>query len=665
MLFYQKRFTTFLMACLFLLSFSCTKKEEPKIYEKPVATKQNATVVFIESDENFYKSNYMPVFYGYYNKLIHQNDIENAAEVLEIVCRLKCRNNYFDHEFSQTVDTFVSKYQSKLPLDKTLFINYYFADFYKRNGDFKTAISYALKTTKVPVKDYNTCYHMAEAYLDLAFSYFSIGKQDLAIQCNQKSLYYFNKINSISGVGKVYNSLALIYSASGNYQKEEEYNDKAIKYFKKANDLDNVFVALENKIMLYDDTGNEKLNTLVDSTYNYFNQCKFQPKDTKVYISCCYISKLLRENNLKEAKKIIEEIQPIVKELNSIETDITFEEVVLNYKIKNNEKIDMESLTKKMIPYLIENENYQRLLLYYPVLKQNAIKKQDYKTALYYDENINEISNLLGKNSNSRKVIELDKKFQIQKKEQQITLQQKDIATKNAAIAYLAFMFLAIIIIIVVYQYKQKQKIFTREKLNAQLYTKQLLEKTEEERKRIASDLHDSISHELLTLKNVAGGKQFETNQKIDTIINDIRSISRNLHPIMFDKIGLQSSVEQLTERVQGVNNFMITSEINYNGTLATSDEIQVYRIIQEAVSNVIKYADAIAAKITINENENAVNIEIKDNGKGFNFNEIINSSKSFGLHNIIERSRAIGGEAKITSNNNGTTVAVEIKKNQ
>jgi signal transduction histidine kinase len=102
---------------------------------------------------------------------------------------------------------------------------------------------------------------------------------------------------------------------------------------------------------------------------------------------------------------------------------------------------------------------------------------------------------------------------------------------------------------------------------------------------------------------------------------------------------------------------------MDYNGLLSNSEELQVYRIIQEALSNVIKYADAIAAKISIFEKDKTVCIEIQDNGKGFNYNEVINSSKSFGLHNIIERSNAIGGEAKITSNKNGTLVAIEIKK--
>ena len=216
---------------------------------------------------------------------------------------------------------------------------------------------------------------------------------------------------------------------------------------------------------------------------------------------------------------------------------------------------------------------------------------------------------------------------------------------------------------VVVYITRQKQKKLKLEKQNAQQYTKQLLEKTEEERKRIASDLHDSVNHELLSLRNSVKEKTEVTNTKIDAIINDIRIISENLHPIMFDKIGLKASIDQLVERTQSVNDFMVTAEVDYFSSLSNSDELQLYRIIQEALSNIIKYANAVAAKITIQEKNNTIFIEIKDNGKGFNINEKLNGKNAFGLHNIIERSRAIGGKAKIHSNTNGTIIAIEIKK--
>jgi signal transduction histidine kinase len=203
-----------------------------------------------------------------------------------------------------------------------------------------------------------------------------------------------------------------------------------------------------------------------------------------------------------------------------------------------------------------------------------------------------------------------------------------------------------------------------QDKINSMNFTKQLLENTEVERKRIATDLHDSISHELLNLKSVFVQQDISAvNTKIDAIINDVRGISRNLHPVMFDKIGLVPNIEQLVERMQIQNNFLVSTAIEYQGSLASADELQIYRIIQEALTNIIKYANAYAAKITILETHNHVGIEIRDNGNGFVVKQTLNSGKAFGLHNIIERSRVIGGEANIESSASGTVINIGVPK--
>lgn len=84
---------------------------------------------------------------------------------------------------------------------------------------------------------------------------------------------------------------------------------------------------------------------------------------------------------------------------------------------------------------------------------------------------------------------------------------------------------------------------------------------------------------------------------------------------------------------------------------------------MQESVSNSSKYANAAAAKITISESNGKIYIEIKDNGKGFDVEATLANDAAFGLHNIIERSRAIGGQAKIVSYKNRMVITIEINK--
>jgi signal transduction histidine kinase len=198
-----------------------------------------------------------------------------------------------------------------------------------------------------------------------------------------------------------------------------------------------------------------------------------------------------------------------------------------------------------------------------------------------------------------------------------------------------------------------------QDKINSMNFTKQLLENTEEERKRIASDLHDSISHELLNLKYTFRDDLSKVNAQIDSVINNIRSISRNLHPAMFDKIGLVPNIEQSVERLQTQNNFLVNTQIDYPRRLNAADELQIYRIVQEALTNIVKYSHAHAAKITILQDAKQFVLEVKDNGMGFDVKKALNSGHAFGLHNIIERSRAIGGEAQILSSAKGTIIKV------
>lgn len=152
-------------------------------------------------------------------------------------------------------------------------------------------------------------------------------------------------------------------------------------------------------------------------------------------------------------------------------------------------------------------------------------------------------------------------------------------------------------------------------------------------------------------------------NTKIDQIINDVRVISRNLHPVMFDKIGLEPNIEQLIERFQTQHNLMVSTEFDYHGSLSSEAELQLYRIIQEALTNIIKYAKAHAAKITLGESAEKIHLQIRDNGVGFDVAKTLSSTQAFGLHNIIERSRIIGGTTHVHSSSEGTVIDVEIAK--
>jgi two-component system, NarL family, sensor kinase len=192
-----------------------------------------------------------------------------------------------------------------------------------------------------------------------------------------------------------------------------------------------------------------------------------------------------------------------------------------------------------------------------------------------------------------------------------------------------------------------------------QQFTRQLLENTEDERSRIARDLHDSVSHELLALKREMQGA--DATKRIDYIINDIRQISRNLHPVMLESIGLKLSLETLCDQYMEQGELFVSHDINYTKRLPGTAELQLFRIVQEAITNTIKYAGADACKVTLLEQNSTLRLTIQDNGRGFDVDQALNSGKSFGLRSIFQRSKAIGGRADIQSSATGTVIRVEV----
>ena len=198
-----------------------------------------------------------------------------------------------------------------------------------------------------------------------------------------------------------------------------------------------------------------------------------------------------------------------------------------------------------------------------------------------------------------------------------------------------------------------------KEAVRQQQFTNLLLQNVEVERRRIASDLHDGINHELLNLKNNLYFKRTVSTTDVEFIITSVREVSRNLYPALFETVGLAASVQALCERMQEAG-FFTTTEINYVPTLTKEQELQVYRIIQEALTNVAKHARAEACKITIETSTDQFWVEIKDNGKGFETSSREGNKASFGLQSMHQRARVLEAKLNIDSKSSGTVITLK-----
>jgi signal transduction histidine kinase len=198
----------------------------------------------------------------------------------------------------------------------------------------------------------------------------------------------------------------------------------------------------------------------------------------------------------------------------------------------------------------------------------------------------------------------------------------------------------------------------------------QLLSRTvlaqEDERKRISIELHDSVAQWLVgasyriqhsqRLLEESGNHQAvreltEIEGTVDQILKELRRVMAGLHPPALDELGLVHALRQAVEKLK---NDGIACRVETKGTpvrLPLSIEIAVYRLVQEALTNVRKHSQATKVILRLNFRANDISIEIRDNGKGFDLPTTVSSlvlEEHMGLFGMKERASMLGGELKI-----------------
>ena len=211
-------------------------------------------------------------------------------------------------------------------------------------------------------------------------------------------------------------------------------------------------------------------------------------------------------------------------------------------------------------------------------------------------------------------------------------------------------------------------------------FTRQLIDSQEQERKRIAADLHDGLGQDLLVIKNRItlarrevdrGGDLTHELDEIMTAVTsslqDIRRISRNLRPFQLDRLGLTSTLETMCKTVRDSTTIGVDYSIdNVDGLFDKTREIDIYRIVQECLNNIVKHSEATVMRMVVEQSNGQVEFRIQDNGRGFSVEEISNISEAtalgFGLQGMRERAAFLSGRLDLQSaENRGTVVTLTL----
>lgn len=501
------------------------------------------------------------------------------------------------------------------------------ANAYYYKGDLKTAIEHYLKVAEL-LEDGGNSLHLGYLYSNIAVLLGETNNDDKQLEYLKKSYKLLEENNDERFIATIASNLGLAY-----HHKKDTIN--TIKWSKKALDLSELSNDLLAKTQSYltlsfiEKDLNKSLEYAEESV-KYADELKDETHQARAYYR--YANLL---NQLEQTEKALQYAEQSVSLAQEIGDNITLPKAAhiaatISYNYGQKEK----------------SADYYRI---YATLKDSISSAE-----------------------NTREINEINTKYQTEKKEKQIAEQALKIQKQqsNLILAILGgVLFISILIGTFVYNRKAQQsklKQLQQEKENAILNSFILGE--ERERKRISHELHDGVAAmigaanmSLESIPHLPQEKRMEQLAKVQGILEhshrDIRHIAHNLLPSVLEQEGLIAATEQFVSEVNETQlvKIKVTDKNSQIEKQSKQLQLMLFRVIQELVNNIIKHSQAQNAEIIFSESQNNAQIEITDDGIGYDSKT---EQKNQGLYSISQRLKSIGGNFKINKRKSGGTKA-------
>lgn len=519
--------------------------------------------------------------------------------------------------------------------------------------DRATAIEFYLKAARI----WETC--SDQRYLTLLYSNINAlldeqKEHTRALEFGKKAISLAKKLGDNYSLVNGLVNLSTTYSHLGQHEKEYELLEQALPLAKKNNDLDQIATTYHNM-----------------GDY-FYKQEKYSAALEKYLESYTYVKQMGNKYHLCEINTVL----------------------ALTYHKLNQDR--------KALQYILQAEQLAdevgvrtKLKEIYLTRAEIEQKAGNYKLAAAYYSKTLAVSDSLFKTETSEKVAEAEARYQNEKKQEEILRLEKDAQIKSLSIKqkstlnYVLIASVATLLLVGFLVYRnflhrnhlakkqdelQQQRIRELEKDKQLVAVDSLLKGQEEERSRLAKDLHDGLGGLL------SGVKYSLTNMKdnlivtpdnmavfersldmIDTSIKELRRVAHNMMPEMLTKFGLDEALKEYCNSVNATKLIIVRYQSHGMVTrIEKSTEIIIYRIIQELLNNVLKHAAATEAFVQLVKDGSRLNVVVEDNGKGLDEN-VPENNKGAGLTNIHSRVEYLKGRLDIHSEpGKGTLVNIE-----
>lgn len=550
--------------------------------------------------------------------------------------------------------------------DKNLIGNgyLYLGDYFRKKNNYPKALENLNASLKLFLELNNEA-KIADCYLNLGAIYYNMSSYDKALFNYFKSLEISEKRKDKKNIALGLESIGSVYLLTPDLKKAQVNFYKAIDIYTEISDEKGIVGGLTSLGASYQKEGN-----ITKAIEIYKIGLK------KARIAGAERSESILLGNIGSSSRRIKKYDTSLEYL--------FKALALKLKLKrfasaahtcndiSETYIEIGNLTEakeyalKAIEYAKKRSLHQERYAYY-VLSNIEYSLGNYKSSIKNLKQYHVLQDSLFSINKIASMNEMQIKYETEKKNLTIEAQESNIAlldSKNRVKnQWLLFGGLALLLIFISIILLRSRNTVKKEKLLQQQFSENLLKSQEEERTRIARELHDSVGQQLTLIKRKSQNlNQDDITVLTNNALEEVRSISRGLYPALLKQLGLTESIEQLINDYDEQTELFFSIDIdNVNEYFTESTSLNFYRLIQECLTNIIKHAKAKSVTVSIKKEGNTILTLISDNGQGFDLKDS-KKKNSLGLKTIFERIRIMNGNLSIDSKpNNGTSFIFSI----
>lgn len=559
----------------------------------------------------------------------------------------------------------------------------YYTAVLNMQGEFDASLIINLNALKL-AKKINDPLAIAKAGFNVATTYTHLGKYDLALNYYFLVLPYIEEQKNERMLAVAYNNLQSVYRILHQYEKAINYGNKALQLIKTSKDSVTLTYTLSNL-----GTNYASLNKL-DRALSFYNEAYvISNKLGDMYSGSTLLLNIgdidYKQGNYEKAKEKFINSLSIAKQLNLYETQIIATKGIGSCLLQLKKIDEAKKFANAALNLSYQYENREQRLKIFNLLEDISYGSNDFNTAEKYSIKYDLLNDSINNDNLAEINARYEKEYQTAKKDAQIKEQEAKLKNRRLLNYVFAGAILATILIgFMSYKNLKNRQVIQQQKINELEKEKQLtateavLRGEEQERSRLAKDLHDGLGGMLSGVKlsfnamkenlilTPENAKAFEKSiDQLDNSIREMRRVAHNMLPENLMKYGLNSALQELCAELNRSTSLKASYQSIDMTEKQFTQEISIasYRITQELVNNALKYSEAknLLVQAHFSNSEKILHITVEDDGKGFD-SSILSNSEGIGWKNIQNRIQLVKGKIDLNSViGNGTSVVIEI----